>query len=152
SAGASLGVMAAGGLLKAGDALAAPGPGAGGPGSLAPYVGAGSTAAIQPFPLNQVALGPGLFKEKQDRMIAFARNYDERKFLVLFNQLAGRPNPSGVTPPGGWEDGGLLSGHWTGHYMTMLAQAAAAGYTDIQDKLAWVVNELGECQDALADQ
>ena len=58
-----------------------------------------STAAIRPFPITQVALGPGLLKEKQDRMVAFARNYDERKFLVLFNQLAGRPNPSGVTPP-----------------------------------------------------
>ncbi len=151
SAGA-LTVMGAGGLLKAGEALAAPGGVAGGPGSLAPYVGAGSTAAIRPFPITQVALGPGMLKDKQDRMVSFARGYDERRFLVLFNQLAGRPNPTGVSAPGGWEDGGLLSGHWTGHYMTMLAQAAAAGYTDLQDKLAWVVNELGECQDALADQ
>src|SRR3954467_2039472 len=133
SAGASLGVMTAGGLFKAAEAAAAPGPGAaGGPGSLAPYVGAGATAASRPFPLTQVALGPGLLKEKQDRMISFARGYDERRFLVLFNQLAGRPNPPGVNAPGGWEDGGLLSGHWTGHYMTMLGQAAAAGYTDLQ--------------------
>src|SRR3954462_12730021 len=90
SAGASLGVMTAGGLFKAAEAAAAPGPGAaggaggpaphgrgraaaGGPGSFARYVGAGSTAAIQPFPLTQVALGPGLLKEKQDRMISFAR-------------------------------------------------------------------------------
>src|SRR4051812_27150612 len=153
SAGASLGVMTAGGLFKAAEAAAAPGRGAaGGPGSLAPYVGAGSTAAIRPFPLTQVALGPGLLKEKQDRMLSFFRGYDERKFLVLFNQLAGRPNPTGVTAPGGWEDGGLLSGHWIGHYVTGLAQAAAAGFTDIRDKLEWVVNELGECQDALADQ
>ncbi len=144
--------MTAGGLFKASAAVAAPGGAAGGPGSLAPYVGAGSTAPIQPFQINSVTLGPGLLKEKQDRMISFARGYDERKFLVLFNQLAGRPNPSGVTAPGGWEDGGLLSGHWTGHYMTMLAQASAAGYTDLQDKLGWVVDELGECQDALADK
>ena len=94
SAGASLGVMAAGGLLKVADAGAAPGPSAaGGPGSLAPYVGAGSTAAIQPFPLTQVALGTGLLREKQDRMVSFARGYDERKFLVLFNQLAGPAEP-----------------------------------------------------------
>ncbi len=151
SAGASLTVMTAGGRFRAGDALAAPG-GAGGPGSLAPYVGAGSTAAIQPFQLPQVTLGAGMLKDKQDRMISFARGYDERRFLVLFNQLAGRPNPSGVNPPGGWEDGGLLSGHWTGHYMTMLAQAAGAGFPDLGDKLGWVVNELGACQDALADK
>jgi DUF1680 family protein len=150
SAGASLAAVTAGGLLKASAAHAAP-DAAAGPGSPAPYVGAGSTAAIRPFQINRVTLGPGLLKEKQDRMIAFARGYDERRFLVLFNQLAGRPNPPGVNAPGGWEDGGLLSGHWTGHYMTMLAQAAAGGYADLQDKLAWVVNELGECQDALAD-
>src|SRR3954462_2262969 len=88
SAGASLGVMTAGGLFNAAEAVGAPGPGAaggprglppygwaGGPGRRAPYVGAGSTAAIQPFPLTQVALGPGLLREKQDRMISFARGY-----------------------------------------------------------------------------
>src|SRR4051794_22376228 len=102
SAGASLGVMTAGGLFKAAEAAAAPGPGAaGGPGSLAPYVGAGSTAAIRPFPLTQVALGPGLLKEKQDRMISFARGYDERRVLGLVNPLAGRPNPAGGHPPRG---------------------------------------------------
>jgi hypothetical protein len=72
-------------------------------------VGAGSTGAIQPFQIDNVVLGAGLLKEKQDRMISFARGYDERRFLVLFNQLAGRPNPAGVSAPGGWEDGGLLS-------------------------------------------
>ena len=152
SAGASLTAMTAGSLLKSSAAFAAPGGAAGGPGSVLPYVGAGSTAAIQPFQLYNVTLGPGLLKEKQDRMISFARGYDERRFLVLFNQLAGRPNPPGVNAPGGWEDGGLLSGHWTGHFLTMLAQASAAGNTDLQDKLGWMVNELGDCQDALADK
>jgi DUF1680 family protein len=52
--------------------------------------------------------------------------------------------------PGGWEDGGLLSGHWTGHFMTMLAQAATGtGEQVFTDKLAWMVDELGACQDAL---
>ena len=86
--------MTAGSLLKASAALGAPGGAAGGPGSVLPYVGAGSTAAIQPFQLNNVTLGAGLLKEKQDRMISFARGYDERRFLVLFNQLAGRPEPA----------------------------------------------------------
>ena len=80
-------------------------------------------ARCRPFALHEVALGDGLFKEKRERMLAFARAYDERRFLVLFNDVAGRPNPPGVQVPGGWEDGGLLSGHWTGHFMTMLAQA-----------------------------
>jgi DUF1680 family protein len=117
---------------------------------LPPYVGAGSTAAIRPFALHKVTLGAGLLKEKQERMLAFARAYDERRFLVLFNQVAGRPNPPGVSVPGGWEDGGLLSGHWTGHFLTMLAQAASGtGEAVFADKLSWMVNELGACQDAL---
>ena len=155
SAGASLSAIVASGLTKAPAAFAAPGGGeaaAGGAGSLAPYVGMGSNAKIQPFTLDSVALNTGLLKEKQDRMLSFFRGYDERKFLVLFNQLAKRPNPAGVSAPGGWEDGGLLSGHWVGHYLSALAQAAAAGYTDLRDKLEWVVSELGECQDAMADQ
>src|SRR5262245_57344543 len=46
SAGASLGVMTAGGLFKAAEAVAAAPGGAEGPGVAGPYVGAGSTAAI----------------------------------------------------------------------------------------------------------
>jgi DUF1680 family protein len=121
------------------------------PAVLPRYVGAGSNAPVRPFTLDQVALGEGLFKEKRERILAFARAYDERRFLVLFNNNAGRPNPPGVTPPGGWEDGGLLSGHWTGHFMTMLAQSAVGtGEAIFTDKLGWMVNELGACQDALA--
>lgn len=118
---------------------------------LPPYVGAGSTAPIRPFPLYAVELGTGLFQEKRDRMKAFLRRYDEHRFLVLFNNVAGRPNPPGVSPPGGWEDGGLLSGHWAGHFLTALAQAHIdQGEQVFKDKLDWMVQELAACQDALA--
>lgn len=117
---------------------------------LPPYVGAGSTARIRPFLLHEVALGRGLFQEKRDRIKAFIRAYDERRFLVLFNENAGRPNPPGVAVPGGWEDGGLLSGHWAGHYLTALAQSHVdQGEQVYKDKLDWMVRELGECQKAL---
>lgn len=114
------------------------------------YVGAGSTAPIRPFSLRQVTLGSSLFQEKRDRMKNFIRQYDERRFLVLFNRNAGRPNPVGVAVPGGWEDGGLLSGHWTGHYLTALAQSYVdKGEQVFKDKLDWMLGELGECQNAL---
>ncbi|KAJ3577833.1 hypothetical protein NPX13_g2730 [Xylaria arbuscula] len=113
-------------------------------------IGPGSTAPVRPFSLDQVRLGNGLLQEKRDRIKAFLRSYDERKFLVLFNNQAGRPNPSGVTPPGGWEDGGLLSGHWTGHFMTALSQAYAdQGEQIFKTKLDWMINELAECQDKI---
>jgi DUF1680 family protein len=118
---------------------------------LPPYVGAGATAPIRPFPLYSVELGSGLFAEKRDRMKTFLRNYDERRYLVLYNNVAGRPNPPGVSVPGGWEDGGLLSGHWSGHYMTALSQAYVDQNEQVyKDKLDWMIQEIGACQDALA--
>ncbi|KAH9905057.1 DUF1680-domain-containing protein [Xylariomycetidae sp. FL2044] len=112
--------------------------------------GPGGTAPVRPFRLDQVQLGDGLLQEKRDRMKAFLTEYDERRFMVLFNNQAGRPNPDGIEPPGGWEDGGLLSGHWTGHYMTALSQAYADQGEDIyKTKLDWMVTELAACQEAI---
>ncbi|KAJ4993599.1 secreted protein [Stagonosporopsis vannaccii] len=112
-------------------------------------VGPGATAPVRPFRLDQVRLSKGLLQEKRDRVKDFIRTYDERRFLVLFNNLAGRPNMSDVTPPGGWEDGGLLSGHWTGHYMSALSQAFAdQGEVVFKSKLDWMVSELAACQEA----
>ncbi|KAK2753593.1 hypothetical protein FQN54_007370 [Arachnomyces sp. PD_36] len=112
--------------------------------------GPGGTAPVRPFRLDQVSLGNGLFQEKRDRIKSFIEEYDERRFLVLFNNQAGLPNPDGVEVPGGWEDGGLLSGHWTGHYMTALSQAYADQGEDVfKDKLDWMVGELAACQKAI---
>lgn len=112
-------------------------------------VGPGATAPVRPFKLDQVSLHEGLLQEKRDRVKDFIRTYDERRFLVLFNNVAGRPNISDVTPPGGWEDGGLLSGHWTGHYMSALSQAYVDQGEDIyKTKLDWMVSELAACQEA----
>ncbi|WP_433060795.1 beta-L-arabinofuranosidase domain-containing protein [Dactylosporangium sp. CS-033363] len=115
-----------------------------------PQPGPGGTAPVRPFELGEVRLGSGLFQEKRDRTKAFLRAYDERRFLVLFNNQAGRTNPAGVNVPGGWEDGGLLSGHWAGHYLTALAQAYAdQGEAVYKTKLDWMVTELAACQAAI---
>ncbi|MFC0506498.1 beta-L-arabinofuranosidase domain-containing protein [Micromonospora costi] len=112
--------------------------------------GPGGTAPVRPFQLREVKLGGGLLQEKRDRIKDFLRQYDERRFLVLFNNQAGRPNPPGVSVPGGWEDGGLLSGHWAGHFMTALAQAYAdQGEPIFKTKLDWMVGEIAACQAAI---
>lgn len=114
--------------------------------------GPGGTAPVRPFRLDQVQLGDGLLQEKRDRIKTFLETYDERRFLVLFNNEAGRPNPSDVYPPGGWEEGGLLSGHWTGHYMTALSQAYAERKEEVfKKKLDWMVQELAACQEAYTE-
>jgi DUF1680 family protein len=110
-------------------------------------VGPGATAPVRPFRLNQVRLDDGLMQEKRDRVKNFIRTYDERRFLVLFNSVAGRSKISNLEPPGGWEDGGLLSGHWTGHYMSALSQAYVdQGEVVFKSKLDWLVKELAACQ------
>ena len=64
--------------------------------ALAGDVAAGSTAPVRPFPLSVVRLGDGLFQEKRDRMKNFISQFDDRRFLVLFNNNVGLPNPPGV--------------------------------------------------------
>ena len=149
---ASMGAFAAGTTLTRAQGASAASPAAAlSAADLPGYVGAGSTAPVRPFPLYQVSLGDSLYTEKRERILKFLRAYDQRRFLVLFNNVAGRPNPPGVAVPGGWEDGGLLSGHWTGHFLTALAQAhVSTGEAVFNDKLAWMVDEIGACQDALA--
>jgi len=138
----ALGAGAVAGAFPPVSAAAAAGPGA--------QFGPGSTAPVRPFELRDVRLGAGLLQEKRDRMKSFLRQYDERRFLVLFNNQAGRPNPAGVAVPGGWEDGGLLSGHWAGHHLTALAQAYAdQGEAVYKEKLDWMVAELAACQAAI---
>ena len=113
-------------------------------------LGPGGTAPVRPFRLDQVQLGNGLLQEKRDLIKHFVQNYDERRFLVLFNNQAGRPNPDGVDVPGGWEDGGLLSGHWTGHYLTALSQAYADQSEDVfKTKLDWMVDQIATCQNLI---
>ncbi|MGI5176167.1 beta-L-arabinofuranosidase domain-containing protein [Dactylosporangium sp. CA-152071] len=138
--------IAGAGLLDPASAAAAVTAAAAAP----PQPGPGGTAPVRPFQLRDVRLGSGVLQEKRDRTKAFLRAYDERRFLVLFNNQAGRSNPSGVNVPGGWEDGGLLSGHWAGHHMTALAQAYAdQGEAVYKSKLDWMVGELAACQAAI---
>ncbi|SDU83891.1 beta-L-arabinofuranosidase domain-containing protein [Jiangella alkaliphila] len=112
---------------------------------------------VQPFALNQVTLGDGVYKEKRDRMLDYARNYPGTgdvlagpdRMLHLFRANAGLPAPG--TWPGGWDTPNhLLRGHFSGHWMTMLAQCwAATGEELFLTKLDYLVAELAKVQDAL---
>lgn len=134
--GLAIGVAAATAMAVSADIPKDPGP--------------GGAAPVRPFRLDQVKLGYGLLQEKRDLILDFLREYDERRFLILFNEQANRTNPEGISVPGGWEDGGLLSGHWTGHFMTALSQAYAdQGEIVFKDKLDWMVAELSACQEVM---
>jgi uncharacterized protein len=110
------------------------------------------TRAVQPFQLSQVTLGEGLFREKRDRMLNYARNYGGEtdvfagpdRMLSNFRANAGI-DTKGAQPPGSWDNAtGYLRGHYSGHFMSLLAQAYAGSGDEIfERKLDYMVAALG---------
>ncbi|WP_120521249.1 beta-L-arabinofuranosidase domain-containing protein [Arthrobacter celericrescens] len=123
-----------------------------------PAATATAAGRLSPFKLSDVSLGPGVFARKRELILNFARGYDERRYLNVFRANAGLQPVPGVVPlpAGGWEglDGeanGNLRGHFTGHHMSMLAQAyAGTGEELFGTKLRNMVASLHECRDALS--
>jgi len=115
--------------------------------------------SVRPFHLTQVSLGDGLFQQKRDRMLNYARNYGSDtdifagpdRLLSIFRANAGL-DTKGAEPVGSWENAtGYLRGHYAGHFMSMLAQAyAGTGDEVFKQKLDYMVQGLAECQAALA--
>lgn len=109
---------------------------------------------VRPFGLGDVALQPGLFAEKRALMLDHARGYDVNRLLQVFRANAGL-DTGGAVAPGGWEglDGeanGNLRGHYTGHFLTMLAQAyASTGEEVFGTRIRTMVGALGEVREAL---
>jgi uncharacterized protein len=116
--------------------------------------------AVRPFGLGEVALDDSIFTAKRDRMLGYAKGYaadlgelgGPDRMLFNFRAAAGLPNADGVEPPGSWDDAnGYLRGHYSGHFMSMLAQAwAGTGDRAYKRKLDHLVTGLGECRDAFA--
>ena len=131
------------------------------------------TPRVAPFPLGDVALGEGsVFARARDEMLYLARVYPVDRLLAVFRVNAGI-DTRGALPPGGWEEFGhpaeqawgeadypgpeaaqtanLLRGHYAGHFLSMLALAAAGEHDlELTDKVDEFVAGLGEVQDALA--
>ena len=133
---------------------------------------------VAPFPLQDVVLTGGVFERAKDGMLDLARNYPIDRLLACFRTNAGLDD-KGVQPAGGWENypknskdlartqswgpreyvrgqnkdtaDGLLRGHYTGHFLSMIAQAyAETGEAALLRKLNDLVSGLKECRDALA--
>lgn len=118
----------------------------------------GGASRALPFALDRVRLGPGIFQQKRDRMLQYARSYGGSdpfagpdRLLSIFRANAGL-DTRGARPVGSWENAtGYLRGHYAGHFLTMLAQAwAATGEEIFRRKLDYMVTGLAECQTALA--
>ncbi|MET9394047.1 beta-L-arabinofuranosidase domain-containing protein [Streptomyces sp. NPDC006624] len=137
-------------------AVPAPARAATGRGAAAPASAAGVPSAwsVRPFGLEDVSLGQGVFARKRELMLDHARGYDVNRLLQVFRANAGLAT-GGAVAPGGWEglDGeanGNLRGHYTGHFLTMLAQAyRSTGEQVFADRIATVVGALTEVRAAL---
>ncbi|WP_335988738.1 beta-L-arabinofuranosidase domain-containing protein [Glycomyces sp. MUSA5-2] len=125
-----------------------------------PAGAAPAASLVEPFGLDAVALGDGIFADKRDRMLRYASGYEAARgelagpdrMLYNFRANAGLANPAGIRPPGSWDDAnGYLRGHYSGHFLSMLAQAYAGTGDDLyRRKLDHLVAGLGESRDALA--
>ncbi|MFC3495570.1 beta-L-arabinofuranosidase domain-containing protein [Glycomyces rhizosphaerae] len=130
------------------------------PAGAAPAAAVPDAWAIRPFGLGEVALDDSIFTDKRDRMLGYAKGYAAElgelagpdRMLYNFRAAAGLSNPDGIEPPGSWDnDTGYLRGHYSGHFLSMLAQAwAGTGDRVYKRKLDHLVAGLGECRDALA--
>ncbi|CAL9644659.1 hypothetical protein SUDANB145_06425 [Streptomyces sp. enrichment culture] len=117
-------------------------------------VAAPASWTVRPFGLEDVTLGPGVFADKRRLMLDHARGYDVHRLLQVFRANAGL-STLGAVAPGGWEglDGeanGNLRGHYTGHFLTMLAQAyRGTGEPVFADRITTVVEALTDVREAL---
>ncbi|MEW1721072.1 beta-L-arabinofuranosidase domain-containing protein [Streptomyces sp. NPDC093109] len=111
-------------------------------------------AALRPFALKDVALGAGVFATKRALMLDYGRGYDTDRLLQVFRANAGL-DTRGAVAPGGWEglDGeanGNLRGHYTGHFLSMLAQSyGSTGEAVYAEKIRAIVGALTEVREAL---
>jgi DUF1680 family protein len=109
---------------------------------------------LHPFALRDVALGKGVLADKRALMLDYARGYDVNRLLQVFRANAGLPT-FGAVAPGGWEglDGeanGNLRGHYTGHFLSMLAQAyGSTGEQVFAEKISTMLGALVQCRAAL---
>jgi DUF1680 family protein len=122
---------------------------------LAADVSLGGTAPVaasqvQPFPLQQVRLLDGPFRDAMWRDESYLLSLDTERLLHNFCINAGLP--STARPYGGWEEPKCeLRGHITGHYLSACSlMYASTGDERFKQRVDAIVAGLAECQRALA--
>jgi DUF1680 family protein len=110
---------------------------------------------VQPFPLSQVRLLPGIYKDAEAANRGYMSRLSADQLLYNFRQNVGLP----VTPIhnlGGWElppdprNTSELRGHFTGHFLSASALLyASTGDKEAKAKGDFMVAELAKCQDKL---
>jgi uncharacterized protein len=126
---------------------------------LAPRVNeqAAPQRVLEPFPLGDVVLD----RDDRGAKTPFMRNRDKflkgllasspDRFLYMFRDAFGQPQPEGAKPLGVWDSRTTkLRGHATGHYLTALAQAYV-GATGDETARAALRKKIACCVETLHD-
>ena len=102
---------------------------------------------LLPFPLKDVRLGPGVFREQAEINARYLDSLPVDRLLHSFRATAGIS--STATPFKGWEDPACeLRGHFAGgHFLSAVALASAtSGNTVLKNRGDELVTGLGQCQ------
>ncbi|MFY9153576.1 MAG: glycoside hydrolase family 127 protein [Prolixibacteraceae bacterium] len=98
------------------------------------------------FPLGDVMLLDGPFKQACDLNIQTLLKYDVDRLLAPYRKEAGLPEKAKCYP--NWDG---LDGHVGGHYLSAMAiNYAATGNTECRKRMDYMISELKICQDANA--
>ncbi|QMW07196.1 glycoside hydrolase family 127 protein [Spirosoma foliorum] len=99
---------------------------------------------MQSFPLQEVRLTKGAFKNAQDVDLKYILALNPDKLLAPYLIDAGLPLK--VERYGNWESSGL-DGHIGGHYLSALAMMyASTGNAELKRRLDYMISELARCQ------
>ncbi len=103
----------------------------------------------EPFPLADVRLLDGPFRDAMLRDKAYLLNLDADRLLHNFRVTAGLS--SSAQPLGGWESPDCeLRGHCVGHYLSACAlMYASTGDVGLKKRTDYLVAELAKCQEAM---
>lgn len=112
---------------------------------------------LEAFPLGSVTLKQDgkqhdtQFIKNRDKFIHALADTNPDRFLYMFRDAFGQPQPEGTEPLGGWDSQTTrLRGHATGHYLTAIAQAYAsttydeALHADFLEKMDYLIDTLYE--------
>ena len=120
-------------------------------GNIGPFtdLGTRSNPKVEPFPLTQVRLHEGIFKERQDVHARYLMMIEPDRMVAPFRVQAGLPPKA--ERYGGWESRDI-SGHSLGHYLSALCYLYASSADEhVRERIIYLVNELAACQEANAD-
>lgn len=121
------------------------------PGLSGPRLHTAIEPLVRPFDLARVRLHPGPFLDAMLVNRRFLMAQDPDRLLHMFRVTAGLP--STAEPLGGWEAPvNELRGHYTGHYLSALAQMSASlGDTELKARGDAMTAELAKCQQAIGN-